>query len=159
MEITSLGLWLIGVGALGAIVEALLTPPSQGAGGLGFASPEAAQPARIRHAIRLVAAVLVAIGSALVAASELPAWWIAPLTALVALAGIWLGCAWSQHRVWVSQLAEAERAPPADRAEYPMMERRVQCARHCARARWALWHPFNGKTWPRDFERRHPRDE
>jgi hypothetical protein len=156
VEITSLGLWLIGVGALGTIFENVLSPPSQGTGGIKFASPESARPERLRHAIRLMAAMLVATGSALVAAAELPTWWIALLTALVAFGGVWLVCAWTQHRVWMSQLAEAEKAPAVERAKWPAMERKLQCSRHCARWSWALRHPFNGESWPKDVGSRHP---
>lgn len=153
MDIVALGLWLAGVGALGAIADVLMQPPSTGSGGRTFASPEAARPERIRHAVRLVSAALVAIGSALFAVASLPAWWVVPATAAVVLTVVWLICAWSQHRVWSYKRAEATRMSVEDRQRYPKMEEKYACAHYCGRWSWALRHPFNGKTWPDDFKK------
>jgi hypothetical protein len=152
---TALGQWLVGVGSFAAIMSVLLDPPSKGVGGLVFGSQETARPERIRHAVLLTSLVFVAAGSLIVAATILPEWYVAVATVLAFGAGVWLVCAWSQHRAWAAHLAEARRGASDENASaYPMMGYTLRCAEHCARWSWALRHPFNGDTWPSDFARR-----
>jgi heme exporter protein D len=158
VDATAIGLWLVGVGSLAAVGSTFLDAPSRGVGGFGISSPESARPERLRHAVQSVALAFVAGGSAIVAVAELPSFWIAIAITIVFLVGVWLISAWSQHRVWLAQHEQAQRAMQAeDAAKYPLMQWKADCAAHCVRWRWALMHPFNGETWPGDFTRQHPR--
>lgn len=160
MGATAVGLWLVGVGSFATVVTVALDPPSRGSGGLRYGSPESARPERIRHAAQAIALAFVAVGSVIVAVAGLPTAWFGAVSPATFFAGVWLICAWSQHRVWAPQPEQYETAAatPED-ARCPMMKWEAECVRHCARWSWALRHPFNGETWPRDFRRRHPQPE
>lgn len=149
MDATSLGLWLAGVGAAGTISLFLTEPPPSSTGGLTFNSPGSAKPLRIRHAVRLVSAVFIGSGSIVVAISQTPPWWLVLATAVGFLAGVWVHAAWTQHHVWREQWEEARRAPEETRTEYPAMQERYDVAKRCSRWSWALMHPFDGETWPK----------
>jgi hypothetical protein len=157
---TSLGLWLVGVGSFAAALSTALGPPSTGAVGLVFSSPERARPERVHHAVRSTALGFIAVGGLIVGMAELPHWSVA-LGSLAAFGvAVWLFCAWSQYRVWAPRREQAERAAGSAALEqYPMEGRSALCARHCGTRLWALMHPFNGETWPKSFKRKYPPPE
>lgn len=90
MQATSVGLWLVVVGALAAVGGTLLDVPSRGTGGLRFESPERAQPERLRHAIEVAALTFIAIGSIIVAVAEVPRFWLVLVTLAAFGAIVWL---------------------------------------------------------------------
>jgi hypothetical protein len=138
MSVTTVGVWLIGLGSL-VIFAGLVVSSERPYVGRSYRGPFNTRRDRLRFAIEGAGAGLVAMGSVLLAIEDLPSPWL-----LLVVPGTYLMVhvltAWKLRQYWQYQLAAAQPggAPSTqlDMATFGTW-------------RWCLTHPFNDEGWPK----------
>ena len=130
---TAAGLWLVGLGALLSALPRLVRAPRPELG-LRWESL-ADRLERVRYAVETVGLLLVAIGSVVLAAVELGAWWFALGVVVLAILAIWLVAAAKLRQLWLMRADHAHDYGPADP---PLAGEAEQRTVALAAARWSI---------------------
>lgn len=144
MNVTTVGVWLIGLGSL-VIFAGLVLSSERPYTGRSYRGPFNTRRDRLRFAVEGAGAGLVAVGSVLLAIEHLPSPWLfsaVPGTCLM----VYGLTAWKLRQYWQYRLA-------ADPSTQPGGTPSSQLAMATFGTwRWCLTHPFNDESWPRDSD-------
>ncbi len=130
---TASGLWLVGVGAFLSALPRLVRAPRPELG-LRWESL-ADRVERVRYGVETVGLLLVSIGSVVLAAVELGAWWFVLGVVVLAMLAVWLVAAAKLRQLW---LMRAEHARDYGPSQPPVAGEAEQRAVALAAARWSV---------------------
>ncbi len=130
---TAAGLWLVGVGALLSVLPRFVRAPRPELGLRWESLADRAE--RVRYGLESVGLLLVAVGSVVLAAVELGAWWFVLGVVVLAAIGVWLVAAAKLHQLW---LMRADHARDYGAAQPAVAGEAEQRAAALAAARWPL---------------------
>jgi hypothetical protein len=143
MNLTTTGVWLIGIGSL-VIFVGLIAGSEKPYEGMTFRGPFNTRAQRLPFAVEGAGACLVAVGSVLLAIDNPPSIWLL-LVVPVAYLVVHTLTAWKLHQYWSKRLEKAQDGPK----DTPLERQWLTCISTCASWRWCLAHPFNDEHWPK----------
>lgn len=154
-DVTNLGLWLVGVGAFvgafGAVPWALQSTGS----GIVIRQGLATRLGRLQFAFGTTSLLLLAVGSTLVAAGNLPSAAATVATVAASLALIYGLLVWKAYRVRKSDTAKRLLGGGLRNDPYsPMQAWQFDCSVSTSTLWWAVRHPLGcDDPWPKSFKR------